>query len=584
MSKIKALFSFQDLSVKAFSLLSLLTNFIVGVVFVSLLSWFSSGQIYLSFIVDYIVRLFGPLDLGNLLSLWSLFCLYFIHSQFISSLSFLVFNNSFGGILWGGAKYRHSNRFLERLANSFSEILFGLGLILVLPYLFGLFRRHHLHHTVINLLLGLDQNVRTSFSSARSWWPFSLGLTLALSLVSIYIPFYGIYSNLSLSPVYFESRIDRKLSTPTLDAKEALNTVNFQKFYAGSIPQTFSEGRLERRIEFRSNRFEFKTSFNQIAPNFEFVPYFDIYRYRGRVRLDPYFLIYDYRNDVVGEFRRVSSFEWKKIVQVSAWANPFFYSRYPNLAPLRGQEISEELYVQDLYRFINDLLSHRSYSMALFRDRFVLARNVLKNYLSPVGDAIIDFYQLEGVSFLRLRQNVPGGFKLGLEQKEYDYSKSTYQETLIPLSPEKSSIYRLSYSTDKNSMESYLRFSSLHLSQAKFLWGSFSTDNKDVLLPRDLYHSSSIIDYLLSEDLSGEQRESIENYVYQYYFRLFRRSFREDLDSLRSISLLSLRRTLRVVGLKQRESDGFFDSDFFRLLNEISSAVESDDKSYFGVN
>lgn len=322
---------------------------------------------------------------------------------------------------------------------------------------------------------------------------------------------------------------------------------------------------------FPSNFFGFTTFGNLDGERFILIPQFEVTKESNHTRIRPFLGIYDSRNHALGFLKKESDIDWRKLVRIARAGNPFFNSSYPFLAGELEQEQQsdfssqalvelETLVVASLELSFQNVIAHVS-RHGPFLSGYVDLRQALLSLLDTGAKARADSVNLGDRRFLRFRQlfdEVPS-----IEKK--------YREILIPLGSARAPMLRYEWDASMEAAVTRRDFASAFLAQAQ--WGKKS----DGLPSPEDTSSLVVIDYLLDDSLTLEQKSELQKFTQQWFKQNAKRSLKEKDVVLQTWLSLTLNRFYLV--LQGR-------NDYEKLSKNLllmRHALEAKDIFYFGL-
>lgn len=518
------------------------TNLCLGLIFLFLISLIPTFWPFVYYVFEQFEKVSLVLGEGLLAKLWHHYAYILFFSSLCCFVTTLFLKRNLGQLIWSlDYSYKSSNSTINRFFCLSREVVSFISSCLILPGLLSLFKARSLGEWTSQSRLVLPKDENQIFKKK--------GVSQFLFL--FIITFFS-FSLPQVSP--FQEKKFSGHNDLIIFFRNSLQRVSFSEREFESLKMNESS-KIQRQGQiFSTQRFKFKINLDFRHARFEFIPFVEISRSYQRTKLNPYYLVYDYERDVMFDFRLHESVDWVEKVENIDWGNPFLNTREYN---------------KSIKKIVSKSLKSRFWPLSFFYTGRMHLRNAIINLGLP----------FEKIDFQRISFGEDNFLKISQMTGDNEFSYFFY-----PLVESKVRSYQFQMNNDTPSRKSFNDFVEIYLSQAIWSFEPISEGQEDRShrVEGDVFQSSFIVDFLTVDSLSLNQRTFIENYTYQYYFRLFRRAIRSESVTFLDAVKKSFERTHLITLLKQNEDIHFFSDDFFKLMDEIRKSIENENYDYFG--
>lgn len=349
-----------------------------------------------------------------------------------------------------------------------------------------------------------------------------------------------------------------------------------------------------------SNKFSFKTFTNLANNRFLLIPTYSMEKNKGTLRIRPYLEIYDQKNKTFGRFKYMKKFSLLSTLEEGQIENPLYRKVYPYLtlalkdkkrSPQKYREKSTQrdednlnlLFSDNTNRDVRDFVEE-AFSLnlinygqhAIKRGPFirghVLVRNAILKMTGNSDPESIGIVQMGKLSNF-----------LSLVQKQTDLKGQNLKhvEDWFSLGSENARYYQLSWDDGPSGEKSAREFKKTFFFTIKWFW-----DYKDVFqFPEDEKQMSafSIIDFYNSSHLTKDQRSTLGNFTYHYYFDLAKNAMETNDKPLQRKIESNIGRLIDIARLRKSDLGNAYSLKHLKFMSSLKKALDNQDRAYFNL-
>lgn len=357
------------------------------------------------------------------------------------------------------------------------------------------------------------------------------------------------------------------------------------------------EGSLKDFKEYSSNRFKFKSLSSLSKGRFLFLPSFEfIKRGANNPKINAYLRIYDKETNMDALIKVEERFSLLKLLEGGKLGNPFFSSQFPVLA--KGILEPRETFFKRKYQasYGSDKILRPKIRLEierLIRASLSLGSSTLVGHLLTFGPFYRGFVKVRKSLLEKSLDGIPPEIDFGkIGNYKFLRYKQLFEENII---------------LDKKMVETYLPIETNNSVALRFYWGGglqsalsrksfrrsflqgtlwyFDYFNMFEYPKRsDDINSLTVFDHFIKKNLTGPQREMMEEAVYRIYFKTARRALKSEDLKLQEILFDNLNRLFLVAAhLNTETKKRYYSEKFLVHLKDLRVSIKDKNLTYFGL-
>lgn len=351
-------------------------------------------------------------------------------------------------------------------------------------------------------------------------------------------------------------------------------------------------------LKMQSHLFRLQAKYKP-SGRFQLIPRFEINKKGKELNYEPTMIIYDLERDMKGEMRVMKQFSLRETLIKAKRLNPIFGVKYPKINEELDAAVTswqqgvdlpaadeasvlnyqhgpqkeikgelEDLVLKSIDLALADLLEKDQQMIPLVKVLSVIREDILREVGLPELP-YVEKIKLGNLEFLR--------FTLEKNSK-YLVGQAFFKEVYLPLGVKSGVLYEMTWDRVKQYDQSVYQFLGEFFADA-----SWVIDLKQPFpLPSAAapnFNAFSILDFFVSSKMKGDDRDALEEYIYQYFFQLSALSLTENKERFRLFVQGTLKRYSSIMemalsGKNRPKRKAFQDrmNDLYINLRELNRA------------